>query len=134
MLPKKPPASNPNNYRPISLLSCLSKLLERIVAQRIADFLQKNGILLRQQSGFRCARRKTDNLAFQTQMFQEAFSGRNTSGKNVLELLFDIQVAFDAVWHHGLIHKLLLIWVPGYLVLWFLDFLTGRMFDVKVGG
>ena len=73
-------------------------------------------------------------MAFQTQMFQEAFSGRNTSGKNVLELLFDIQAAFDAVWHYGLIHKLLLIRVPGYLVLWFLDFLTGRIFDVKVGG
>ncbi len=39
-----------------------------------------------------------------------------------------------SLWHYGLNHKLLLIRVPGYLVLWFLDFLTGRMFDVKVGG
>ena len=134
MLPKKPPASDPNNYRPISLLSCLGKLLERIVAQRISHFLHEHGITIKQQSGFRCARRTTDNLSFQLQKMKEAFSGKNKSGKNILTLLFDIQAAFDAVWHAGLVNKLFKIKVPGYLVLWIIDFLKDRKFDVKVGG
>ena len=57
-------ASNPNNYRPISLISCLSKLLERIVGQRIADNLEENNIISIQKSGFRRHRRTSDNLAY----------------------------------------------------------------------
>ena len=75
MIPKPSKlASDPNSYRPISLISCLSKLVERIVAQRLLNFLEQNKILLPQQSGFRKGRRTTDNLVFMTQKISEAFN------------------------------------------------------------
>ena len=114
MIPKKQPASDPNNYRPISLLSCLSKLIERIVAQRLAKYLEENKILLSQQSGFRERRRTTDNLVYHTQKTLEAFNKK----VNVLSLSFDIQAAFDAVWHDGLIFKMQKFGIPSYIVEW----------------
>ena len=102
-------ASNANNYRPISLISCLSKLLERIIGQRLSGILEENNIISRQQSGFRRFRRTTDNLAFHTQKVMEAF---NKKGRKVLTLSFDIQAAFDAVWHEGLIYKMLKYNIP----------------------
>ncbi len=113
MLSKKQPASDPNNYRPISLLSCLGKLIERIVAQRLAKFLEANRLLVPQQSGFRRNRRTTDNLVFLSQKILEAFN----DGKKVLAMSFDIAGAFDAVWHDGLIFKMLQLKVSRYLVL-----------------
>ena len=54
LLPKKD--SNPNEpgaYRPISLTSCIIKLLEKIIASRITNFVESNNILSKFQSGFR---------------------------------------------------------------------------------
>ena len=122
-------ASNANNYRPISLISCLSKLLERIIGQRLSGILEENNIISRQQSGFRRFRRTTDNLAFHTQKVMEAF---NKKGRKVLTLSFDIQAAFDAVWHEGLIYKMLKYNIPRYLINWTRGFLSNRSFEVKV--
>jgi hypothetical protein len=45
-------SSNPKDYRPISLTSCIGKLAERLMLIKIKDFMEKNNILMR-QSGFR---------------------------------------------------------------------------------
>ena len=75
MIPKgKKSRSDPANYRPISLLSCLGKLLERIVAQRLQKFLESNKKLAKHQSGFRTGRRTSDNLVFFSQKVSEAFN------------------------------------------------------------
>ena len=66
-------APDPNNYRAKSLISCLSKLLERIVGQKLSFVLEHRRILSIHQSGFRQARRATDNLIFHTQKIIEAF-------------------------------------------------------------
>lgn len=129
MIPKKQPASDPNNYRPISLISCLSKLVERVVGHRLATFLEKNKLLLPQQSGFRKWRRTTDNLVFHSQKILESFRKK----KKVLSLSFDIQAAFDAVWHDGLLFKLRKLGVPAYITRWTARFLEKRSFDVRVG-
>jgi exonuclease III len=129
MIPKKQPASDPNNYRPISLISCLSKLVERVVGHRLASFLEKNKLLLPQQSGFRKWRRTTDNLVFHSQKILESYRKK----KKVLSLSFDIQAAFDAVWHKGLLFKLRKLGVPEYITRWTTRFLENRSFDVRVG-
>ena len=73
MIPKgQKLASNPANYRPISLISCLSKLVERIVSRRLSTYLESNHILIKQQSGFRTGRRTSDNLTFIAQKTAEA--------------------------------------------------------------
>jgi hypothetical protein len=122
-------ASDPANYRPISLLSCLGKLIERVVAQRLKRFLEAADRLAKHQSGFRPGRRTGDNLFFFTQKVTEAFN----RGKKILSLYFDIEAAFDAVWHDGLIYKMIIMKVPTYIIMWVYHFLQNRNFDVRVG-
>jgi hypothetical protein len=64
ILQKSNDLDNPKSYRPISLNSCLGKLLEKLVLNRIKKHLHKNKIILKQQSGFRTHRQTKDNLLF----------------------------------------------------------------------
>lgn len=74
MIAKKGGESNdPGNYRPISVTSCLGKILERIVTNRLDHFLLDNSIIIKEQSGFRKNRRTADNLMFLTQKVSESF-------------------------------------------------------------
>jgi hypothetical protein len=119
---------NPKSYRPISLNSCLGKLLEKLVLNRIKKHLHKNKIILNQQSGFRTHRQTKDNLLFIIQKIQESFARR----KKVLSFFFDISQAFDKVWHEGLIYKLIEIKLQLYLTKWIIFYLKERNFIVKV--
>jgi hypothetical protein len=50
MIPKKTVSSDPTKYRPISVTSCLGKVLERIVTVRLRTFLEKKGLICKEQS------------------------------------------------------------------------------------
>ena len=131
MIPKKDGmSSDPSNYRPISVTSCLGKILERIMTNRLNLFLEKNSLLVKEQSGFRRHRRTADNLMFLIQKISESF----ILGKSVCCLFFDISKAFDRVWHDGLIYKLYSLGVPIYLIKWIISFLSLRQFCVVVNG
>ena len=68
MIPKKQNnCSDPKQYRPISLTSCISKLAERLMLAKMKEFMDKNNILIKQQSGFRKQRQTRDNLFYLTQ-------------------------------------------------------------------
>ena len=104
MIPKTTINRNdPKNYRPISLLSCLGKLIERVIHQRLYNLTESKGLLTFQQSGLRQKRRTANNLTFLTQKIQENFNKRSKVGT----LFFDISKAFDEVWHKGLIAKMI---------------------------
>lgn len=90
--------SNPVNYRPISLTSSLAELGEKLIAIRFKKFLKKNNTIIQQQSGLRKHRQTKDNLIHLTQKITESFKRR----KKVFGIFFDIQKAFDKVWHKGL--------------------------------
>ena len=105
------------------------KLYEKIILNRIKLFLDRNKILIKQQSGFRFKRKTKDNLIFMTQKIQEAFGKK----MKVCCVFFDIQAAFDKVWHQGLIYKLCKLKFPLYLIDWVWNFLTERRFRVLVG-
>jgi hypothetical protein len=120
---------DPSNYRPISLTSCVSKVLERIVTNRLSLFLEQNGLLPREQSGFRKRRRTTDNLFSLTQKILQAFN----RGEKAISFNFDIRSAYDSVWHDGLIFKMNKKQVPAYIVGWVKDFITDRSYVIKVG-
>ena len=130
MIPKKSnELENPANYRPISLISCIGKLLERMILTRIQNHLKKHKIILKQQSGFRSHRQTKDNLLFIIQKIQESFVRK----KKVLAFFFDISQAFDKVWHLGLLTKLSKIKLPLYLIRWLQDFMKERYFQVRIG-
>lgn len=131
MIPKKSGySSDPNEYRPISLTSCLCKLFEKIIHDRIIIFLNEQKIITKCQSGFRKNRSTKDHLLFMTQKIEESL----TRKKRVCALFFDISKAFDCVWHAGLIYKLINYKIPGYLIRIIYDFLFGRSFFVQVDG
>ena len=121
---------DPSNYRPISVTCCLGKLAERVIHHRIYTALEGRGFFVDSQSGFRARRRTTDNLFYLSQKVKENMC----RGKRVCCLLFDIQKAFDNVWHNGLINKMLSAQLPPYIVAWVADFLDQRSFQVAVGG
>jgi hypothetical protein len=88
MIPKKKAnSSDPKDYRPISL----AKLAEKMIANKLKDFLSKNNIIIKQQSGFRAFRQTKDNIFFITQKTIEQFNRR----KKVCGIFFDIAAAFD---------------------------------------
>ena len=136
MLPKKSDdKSNLVNYRPISITPCLMRLLERPMLARLKQHLKDNDILIKNQSGFREYRQTKDNLVFLTQKIQESINkekGRKRTRK-VLAVFFDIQAAFDKVWHNGLLYKLIEIKTPYYLIKIIENFLQERTFTVKIG-
>jgi hypothetical protein len=67
------------------------------------EFMEKNNIIIKQQSGFRNKRQTRDNIFYLTQKATESFNRK----KNMRAIFFDIASAFDKVWHLGLIYKLI---------------------------
>ena len=131
MIPKKSsPTQDPSNYRPISLTSCLGKLLERIIYTRLYNHIERNFLLIQEQSGFRKHRRTADNLFFLIQKITESFNRK----KKICCLFFDISKAFDRVWHDGLIYKMIKMQLPKSLISWTKSFLDSRLFCVNVNG
>ena len=127
--PGKPPTSV-SSYRPISLLSCVGKLLERLVANRLTFVLERNGALRPSQGGFRQKLSAVDQCARLEQSIRRALASRGV----VVALFCDLSSAFDLVWHTGLLYKLSRCGVEGALLAWIRSFLTDRRFRVFVAG
>jgi hypothetical protein len=117
------------SYRPISILSVIGKLCEKILIKRFVQYLESKNIMVAHQSGFRKHRNTSDNITVLTQSVKNAFS----NGQHLVSIFFDIASAFDKVWHNGLIFKMISQKIPLYLVLWFKELLSDREFRVKVG-
>lgn len=118
-----------SNWRPISQLNSLSKILEKIIAIRLMDFVEKNNILPEFQFGFRSGRSTYHPLAI---INNDITNGLNSNKMTTLVTL-DIQSAFDTVWHRGLLHKLFKFKINMHLIKIIQSFLTGRTFRVKMG-
>ena len=122
--------SAPGNYRPISLLSTIGKVFERLVFKHTFNYLNSNNILTSLQSGFVPGDSTVNQLVYLYNAFTEAID----SGKEVRAIFCDISKAFDRVWHAGLIHKLKCIGIRGGLLRWFSSYLSGRKQKVVIPG
>ena len=119
------PAEDPNSYRPISLLSCLSKLFERCVAPYICLLPVPD-----RQFGFRPGHSCTMQL---TRLVTDLTEATNKKQAAVVVSL-DIEAAFDKVPHDELLHKLLVTGQPVWLVQLVASYYKGRSFAVQVNG
>ena len=114
--------STTKNYCPVSLLSVVSKVFEKLVNNQIVDHLQKYGLSSHFQYGFRSFRSTADLLTVVSDRIARAF---NRSGATrVVEL--DISKAFDRVWHAGFLHNLKSYGISGQIFGLISSFLSNR--------
>src|SRR6218665_2241036 len=118
----------PNYYPPISTLSFLSKLTERIVLPRLNDYLSSNSLLTPHQSGF-TKHHSTETLL--VSLYNKLVSAVSHQQVSCLCLL-DISAAFDTIDHNILLQRLS-SWfgISGTALLWFKSYLSSRSFSVK---
>lgn len=117
------------NWRPISQLCCLSKILEKIINTRILG-ITKTLPIFNDQFGF-LAGHSTEHALGRIQ--NEINNGLN-NGKITSFVALDLKAAFDMVWHDGLISKIIKLGINPFLCKIIKSFLKGRGFSVKLGG
>ncbi|KAK3545133.1 hypothetical protein QTP70_001403 [Hemibagrus guttatus] len=129
----KKPALDPSdisNYRPVSLLSFLSKILERVVCNQLSDYLMQNNLHDPNQSGFKAAHSTETALLAVTEKLHAARSAKLSS----VLILLDLSAAFDTVNHKTLLSTLRSLGICGTAWEWFASYLDGRSYQVTWKG
>ena len=126
---KKEAKTKPKNYRPISLLPLLSKIIERIIHNQTQEFLDKNNILYKCQSGFRKHHSTDTFLSYLTDKVKIGFEEGLLTGM----VLIGLQKAFDTIDHSILLEKMRCLGFAGKPIAWYTSYLTDRSFIVNVG-
>ena len=99
---KKGDVQNPENYRPITLFSCLGKLFTSIINTRLIKFTDERNIITDSQTGFRKGYSTSDNL-FVINCLIDILKSRS---KKLFCAFVDFKQAFDTVWRDGLWQKM----------------------------
>ncbi|MEL7522725.1 MAG: reverse transcriptase family protein, partial [Cyanobacteria bacterium J06553_1] len=129
--PGKPPGDI-SSFRPIALTSCLAKLMERLVANRLKHLAESAGLWCQDQAGFRAQRCSEDQVLKLSQSVFDGFQCKKPK-RTVLALL-DFSKAYDTIWKADLLDSMLKKGVPHRLVQWVKGFLTNRQAKVRLGG
>lgn len=119
---------DPTSYRPISLLSTLSKRFEESILARLNYHIQDNNILINEQFGFRTKHSTTQQLLRVSSKIIEGFNKNEMSGI----VFLDVAKAFDRVWHDGLLSKMIHMQFPPYLINLIQSYLSSRSFFVYI--
>ena len=120
--------TDPITYRPISLTPVLSKVLERLVANKLTSRITNNKLDDCKQHGFVAGRSAVSNLI----VADSLLSTHIDSHTPVDMIFFDFSKAFDRVPHNLLIHRLAQLGIHGSLLNWLASFLTSRTQSVHV--
>ena len=119
-----------NNYRPISLLSNINKIFEKLVYSRLFSFLELHQCIFELQFGFRSKHSTNHALTSLTETIRDALDGSNFA----CGIFVDFQKAFDTVNHAILLKKLEHYGVRGRANDWFKSYLSNRSQYVSVNG
>ena len=118
------------NYRPVGLLSVVSKVFGGLVNNRIVDHLEKCGLFSDFQYGFRSSRSTADILTVVSDRIARDFN-RSGAARTVA---LDICKVFDRVWHAGLLHKLKSYGISGQIFDLISFFLSNRWLRFVLDG
>jgi hypothetical protein len=123
MIPKqgKPP-NGVKSYRPISLLSIISKLFEKLLLKRLKPLIESKNLIPSHQFGFWNKHATTDQIHRIKNIIEKAYEE--------IKLFLDTAKAFDKVWHVGLMNKLKNT-LPRQFTQTLQSYITGCMFRVK---
>ena len=122
--------SDPANYRPITLLPIISKVMESIVADEMTRYFEEMNILSGAQHGFRRRRSCLTNLL----LVRDCWTKEVDNGHQVDVIYLDFSKAFDRVQHPVLLQKLSDLGIGGSLLRWIEYYLQERTSTVKISG
>ena len=111
-----------SNYRPISLLSSISKVLEKIVHKRVVSFMMKCDVLYKNQYGFRPKYSTIDAVTY----FMSDVLPALDRNEYCLSVFLDLSKAFDTINHGLLLEKLEFYGIRGTALHWFQSYLHQR--------
>jgi exonuclease III len=125
---KKGDKSKTSNYRPISILSSFSKILEKVMSNQLHEHLSKHKILASEQFGFRPDSTTNNAIYMLVNEILNALNSKLTVGG----IFFDLEKAFDCLNHNILISKLKFYGIHGKTQSWFESYLNNRYMRVKI--
>jgi hypothetical protein len=127
---KKGKKDNVDNYRPISILPAVSKLLEKVVHTQLVSYLQEHHLLSPYQCGF-C---KQHSTTFAALSFADTIKRNIDQGHMTGAVFVDLRKAFDSIDHSLLLKKLYNLGIRNRELNWFENYLSGRTQIVGVNG
>ena len=130
ILKKDKPSGLPQSYRPISLTSCISKVAERMINNRLYCWLENKQLLADTQAGFRRGCRTEDQLFRLVQSTLQGFK----EGKHTFGVFVHLQQAYDKVWRKGLLVKMLRMGIHRCMFNWIQAFLINRTIATRYNG
>lgn len=116
------------NYRPISILPTIDKILEKAMASRLQDYLEKYSIINKNQFGF-MKNRNVNKLLLE---FSNTVNSSLNKNYHVLVIYIDFKKAFDTLCHIRIIQMLEKIGLRSQILEWFKSYLSDRAFKVKI--
>ncbi|KAL4105014.1 hypothetical protein QTP88_020289 [Uroleucon formosanum] len=127
---KKPGKDNtdPRNYRPICLLSSVSKIFEKIIHSRLTNYLNAINAIPHFQFGFKSNHSTTQQLLRLTEHISNGYEKKQHTGAAFL----NVAQALDRVWYDGLLYKLKILNTPNAIFNLIKSYLTARRFKVKI--
>ena len=115
------------NYRPVSVLPVLSKVFEKLMCNRLTEFISSKDILHKNQFGFR----KNHSTELALTVLTEKLMHALDNGEHTIGLFLDLSKAFDTVNHDILLYKLSHYGIRGVALDWFKSYLNNRNQAVK---
>ena len=115
------------NYRPISLLTTMSKIMEKVVYKRVYDFLTLTGQICDTQYGFRSKHSCEHAVAQLVGTVLKNLENKRTT----ISVMLDLSKAFDTIKHTIMIQKLELYGIRGVCLDWFKSYLENRQMRVR---
>ena len=126
---KKGDPKDPSNYRPISCLPYLSKVVEKCVAARLKDYFHQTSMISLRQYGFQKSKSTVDALINFTENIYQSLNNREHN----LSIFVDMSKAFDTVSHEILISKMEMYGIKQVNLAFFKNYLSNRKCFVRIG-
>lgn len=127
---KKGSKNDPNNYRPISLINAISKIIEKIIAFQLRKYLEQNKLINEQQFGFRKGHSTIHAMISSINHLET--QKRNKHGST--SIFIDLSKAFDTVNIQLLLTKLKKYGIQDTELKWFESYLKGRTQSCRING
>ena len=118
-----------NNYRPISLLPVVSKIIERYMEDILYKYFKKNNIIDLRQFAYQREKGTTQLL----EMFVDRINQSLDRGIHMICIFVDFKSAFDTINHTKLLQILESVGIRGNILGWFKSYITERTYSIKLG-